>query len=79
MKVYLGHSSYAKKQNFNIENVKEFKYVGVHLYFLKQVLFVNEKNHMRNILKKLCTELLEKSDNLDYQLTAGLFVLFFFN
>lgn len=35
-----------RKLNFNnlvIENVKEFKYLGVHLYFLEQVLFVNKK------------------------------------
>lgn len=35
-----------RKLNFNnlvIENVKEFKYLGVHLYFLEQVLFINKK------------------------------------
>lgn len=69
-----------RKLNFNnlvIENVKEFKYLGVHLYFLEQVLFVNKKKKTNsiNMLMMLCTKLFKKSDYLNYQLTVGLIFL----
>lgn len=69
-----------RKLNFNnlvIENVKEFKYLGVHLYFLEQVLFVNKKKNQfykyaHDVMYKI---IFKKSDNLNYQLTVGLIFL----